>query len=109
MQQEADALRGRGMLVSPDRLPIGIHPALGQALATDEGETRRPRVIGIRGSQSAADSAAVALLVHEEVPVFGGLMQVSDQRAAGSVGRGLHARRGGRDHAFEGGIVRHFN
>src|SRR5690606_40465088 len=71
VQHEADALTGRRALVLMDHPPVGIERTLRQALAAHEGEARRARIVRRRRGERAADAAAVAVLVHEAVPVLG--------------------------------------
>jgi hypothetical protein len=109
VQHEAQPVLRCGALVFPDHAPIGIQVALAHVLATDEGESRRTRIVGRGRRQRAADPAAVALLVHEAVPVFAGRWQMADQHPAGPVGLGRHRRCRGRDHLRKGRILRHFD
>ena len=88
VQHETESFFGRGPLVFVDHLPVAVEGALGQALATDEGELRRARIVRCGRGQRTADATAVAFLIDEAVPIFAGRRQIADQHAAGPVGSG---------------------
>ena len=109
VQDEAEPLVGRCLLVFVDHPSVAVVVALGEALATDEGELRRAIVVGAGRGERAADAAAVAVLVDEAIPVLAGRPQVAGEHAAGPVGFGRDFRRRRRDDARERRILGDFD
>jgi hypothetical protein len=109
VQHETQPVLRRGTFVLPDHPAIRVQRAFANVLATDEREARRSRVVAPGRGQRAADPAAVAVLVHEAVPVFACREQVGHEYAAGPVRLRQDARIRLRDHARERGILGHFD
>src|SRR5215208_3312815 len=68
VENEAELIGLRRALILEDHPAIAVEPAFIDALATDEGEIDRPRIVGQRRGDRAADAATVPLSIGEAVP-----------------------------------------
>src|SRR5690606_35022483 len=88
-------------LVLEDHAPIRVLRAFAYVLATDESETRRPRIIGWRRGARAADSAAAAFFVHEAIPIDATWLEVRDEHSTRVVRFRDGTRRCSGEHSLE--------
>ena len=81
VENETELIGGRRALVLEDHPAIAVELALIDALAADEGETDRPRIVRERRGDRPADAAAVSLSIGEAVPVDARRLEMTDQHA----------------------------
>jgi hypothetical protein len=109
VQHEADLLGARAALVLVDHAAIRVRGADRHVLAAHEREAHRARVALARRGERAADAAAVAVVVGEAVPVFGGGLEAGRHEAAGPVGVGGDFGLSAHDDVVECLILRDFH
>src|SRR5882757_4385401 len=101
MQDEPQALIGRGALILPNHPAIGILCALIHALARNESKSYRLRILNFRSRSGSADSAAIALRINEAIPVNSVRLQVPNEDARCPVRRTRYRRASVSDNAVE--------
>src|SRR5215831_4066269 len=69
VENETELIGGHRALILKDHAPIAVELAFIHALAADEGEIDRPRIVRQGRGDGAADAATVALFIDEAVPV----------------------------------------
>ena len=109
VQHETELSLRRRALVLEDHPPIGVELAFIDVLAADEGEVHRPRIVGRRRGDRAADAAAVPVRVGEPVPVDVRRLEAADEHAGRPVRRCGDRRRCMRNHAAERLVLGHLD
>ncbi len=71
MQDERQAIFGRGALIFPNHASVGILRALIHALARNESKAHRSCIVDLGRRDRAADTAAIAFRIDEAIPVNG--------------------------------------
>ena len=81
VENETELIGGRRALILEDHPAIAVELAFIDALAADEGEIDRPRIVRQRRGDRPADAAAVPLSIGEAVPVDARRLEMADQHA----------------------------
>src|SRR3954447_21329366 len=69
VEHETELIGGRRALILEDHPAIAVEPAFIDALAADEGEIHRPRIVRQRRGDRAANAATVSFSIREAIPV----------------------------------------
>ncbi len=87
VQHEAKLILRPRAFVFEDHPAISVELSFVDALAADEGEVHRPRVVRPRRGDGAADAAAVAVRVGESIPIDPRRLEPADEHPGGPVRR----------------------
>src|SRR5205085_10246338 len=79
VENETELIGGRRAFILEDHPAIAVELAFIEALAADEGEIDRPRIVRQRRGDRPADAATVSLSVGEAVPVDARRLEMTDQ------------------------------
>src|SRR6185503_7652762 len=109
VQYETELLGARTTQIFVDHTSIRVACALGYVLAADECEMSRS-VVGVGGrGQRSTDTAGVARLLDESIPVLASRLQTRCEKSTGPIGLRSHRHFATRHDVREGGVIRHFH
>ena|SRR5438477_11193874 len=109
MQHEAQLARFGGPLVFEDHSTIRILRSLIHVLAAHERERHGPGIIQSRRRNRSTDTATIAILVREAIPIGTCRLQAADQHSASPVGSSRDSCEGSRNYMAEGLILGQFD